>query len=75
MLVNRAAVDVALRVAKRQAFPQLDEAAYLDDPSSELAAPVSDLEWEVLRLATPESKARPVFCAWDRTTMVGTRLM
>ena len=42
--VNPGAVNVALRVIQRQAFPAIETDAYLDS-KKELERPVSDIEW------------------------------
>ena len=58
--VNGGALDVALRVCRRLAFPALDDDAYLDAApqgptaaaAAELEPPVTDVEWEVLGYAS-----------------------
>ncbi len=69
VLVNGAALDCALRVCLRLAFPAVDGDAYLDDPAAALEPAVSELEWEVLSLGSQQgfgrgAGERPVFRAW-----------
>lgn len=69
VLVNGAALDCALRVCARLAFPAVDSDTYLDDPAAPLDPAVSDLEWEVLSLGSRQGFGsgagdRPVFRPW-----------
>jgi hypothetical protein len=78
LMVNTAVLDVAMRVARKQAFPSIDADEYLDDMKATLDMPVTDLEWEVLGHAMRQqqsgSTAGPsgaVFRKWDDRAVGG----
>ena len=58
LMVNSAVLDVAMRVARKQAFPAIDDDAYLDDPKATVDVPVTDLEWEVIGHAMRQQPAQ-----------------